>query len=293
MTLSAGFWRTTRAEEVVVGFMAIVQHVDDYYCGCVPDSAVSAGDTLLGYYHYDSDTPDAAPSPNEGAYVHTTSPYGIVMYIGDYVFTSDKVNPDFRILLDDSVNPGGTNPIDDDDHYDVYSLNNMGDPFQPGLNLNLLHLWLSDTTGQALTSDSLSAEPPVMSNWPDSKRVRVWGADWEYEILAEIVAIDLGPPTGVTPYSRQQFSVTNYPNPFNPTTTILYHTSVTSEIKLRIYDVRGQLIRLLVDESVGPGEHTIVWDGTDAHGKYAGSGVYFLHLKTGQNVLTRKMILLK
>lgn len=87
----------------------------------------------------------------------------------------------------------------------------------------------------------------------------------------------------------------NYPNPFNPSTTIRYDIAEKGHVSLRIYDVSGRLIRVLVDEIQGPsgGQYEVTWDGKDEAGRTASSGVYFYRLVSGKTELSRKMILLK
>lgn len=88
--------------------------------------------------------------------------------------------------------------------------------------------------------------------------------------------------------------MTNYPNPFNPVTTILFSTMESSRnTELAIYNSRGQKINTLVNEKMPAGQYTAVWDGTDETGKPVSSGIYFYMLSSGKLQKTRKMILLK
>ena len=89
------------------------------------------------------------------------------------------------------------------------------------------------------------------------------------------------------------FLVQNYPNPFHSVTTIKFAIAKTSNISLRIYDVAGQLIRTLVDESVKAGYYTAYWDGRDINKQRVALGVYFYRLETEEFCKTRKMILLR
>jgi hypothetical protein len=80
----------------------------------------------------------------------------------------------------------------------------------------------------------------------------------------------------------------NYPNPFNFRTMIQYQIPNTGYISLKFYDLSGRLVETLVDEKQEPGVYQFEWEGKDQ-----ASGVYFYRLSTDNNVLTRKMILLK
>jgi hypothetical protein len=85
----------------------------------------------------------------------------------------------------------------------------------------------------------------------------------------------------------------NYPNPFNPTTTINYNLPTSMEVTLEIYNVRGQLVKTLVDEVRPAGDNFVVWNGNDNSNRSVGSGVYFYKLTTDSNIETRKMLLVK
>jgi len=92
----------------------------------------------------------------------------------------------------------------------------------------------------------------------------------------------------------------NYPNPFNPSTTIPFQVgngqwSVVKpmHITLRIYNIRGQLVRTLLDEEKQPGSYQVVWDGKNQQGSAVASGIYFYRIQAGSFTKTAKMSLLK
>ena len=85
----------------------------------------------------------------------------------------------------------------------------------------------------------------------------------------------------------------NVPNPFNPNTTIGFSLPRQTSVKLQIFDVRGRLVRTLVDETRGAGEHRVVWDGTDQSGRTAASGVYLYRMAADGQVMQNKMTLVK
>jgi flagellar hook assembly protein FlgD len=105
------------------------------------------------------------------------------------------------------------------------------------------------------------------------------------------------PPIGVPPGDAQlqlQFDLMpNYPNPFNPLTTITYSIAKPGLVNLSIYDVRGRLLRTLVKEAKTAGEYTTTWDSRNAGGMAVASGVYLVSLDMGGQVKTRKIALLK
>ncbi|MDZ7391617.1 MAG: T9SS type A sorting domain-containing protein [candidate division KSB1 bacterium] len=85
----------------------------------------------------------------------------------------------------------------------------------------------------------------------------------------------------------------NYPNPFNPKTTIRYQLPVVSQVQLKIYNLRGQEIKTLVDEFQAPGIKSVSWDGFDAQGKRAASGIYVYRLRAGQFSMSKTMLFIQ
>ncbi len=85
-----------------------------------------------------------------------------------------------------------------------------------------------------------------------------------------------------------------YPNPFNPETTISFNNPQNGRISLSIYNIKGQLVKTLLDEEIAVGTHSIVWNGTNEKGISVTSGIYFAKItNTTSNSLTKKMILMK
>jgi len=87
--------------------------------------------------------------------------------------------------------------------------------------------------------------------------------------------------------------IRNYPNPFNPQTTIVYSLSEVGRARIRVYDAAGRFVKTLVNGVNTEGKHDCVWDGRDRNGEEVSSGVYFLRFETGGEVLTRKIVLIK
>lgn len=85
----------------------------------------------------------------------------------------------------------------------------------------------------------------------------------------------------------------NYPNPFNPSTTIHFDLPESASAKLIVYNMQGQLIRTLVNESLPAGYHVVDWDGADDTGHQVASGIYVYRLEAGSFVQSLKMTLVK
>jgi hypothetical protein len=99
--------------------------------------------------------------------------------------------------------------------------------------------------------------------------------------------------TSVKAGARQYALHQNYPNPFNPTTLIPFEIKDEVQTTLSIYNLRGQLVRTLVDGVMAPRAYQIGWDGRDNRGQRVSSGVYFYKLTAGNFQDVRKMTLLQ
>jgi subtilisin family serine protease len=85
----------------------------------------------------------------------------------------------------------------------------------------------------------------------------------------------------------------NHPNPFNPSTTISYSLPEAGQVELTIYNVRGQLVRSLVNQALPAGQHGVQWDGCDNRGQRATSGIYFYRLTVNSWSQAKKMMLIR
>ncbi len=85
----------------------------------------------------------------------------------------------------------------------------------------------------------------------------------------------------------------NYPNPFNPATTIRYDLNQDVFVTLKIYNLRGQEIRTLVEADLQPGTQSVIWDGRDRHGHPVASGIYLYRIQAGDFHQVKKMSLLR
>jgi len=85
----------------------------------------------------------------------------------------------------------------------------------------------------------------------------------------------------------------NHPNPFNPQTTIPYYLSQTAAVRLEVYNVRGQRVTVLLDETQDAGRHSVTWRGIDDQGRDVPSGIYHARLATEQGIRIQQMILIK
>jgi hypothetical protein len=85
----------------------------------------------------------------------------------------------------------------------------------------------------------------------------------------------------------------NYPNPFNPSTVIRYSVANPAEVKLAVFNLLGQRIRLLFEGRREAGTFSIQWDGRNDKGEQVAAGIYFLRLDSERATLSRKMLLVR
>lgn len=85
----------------------------------------------------------------------------------------------------------------------------------------------------------------------------------------------------------------NYPNPFNPTTNIKFTVPKQSEINLSIYNIRGQLIKNIINGILSPGQYIKKWNGKNQKNENVSSGIYYCILRSGKDILKKKLILLR
>ncbi|MBE0432062.1 T9SS type A sorting domain-containing protein [candidate division WOR-3 bacterium] len=121
-----------------------------------------------------------------------------------------------------------------------------------------------------------------------------WTTESAGDFLMRLKVIPLVPP-GVEENTNKPFSVFNLaqiaPNPVRTAGIIEYQLPVAQRVSLSVYDVTGQLVRTLVNETRNAGTHQAIWDGRDSRGTKVSSGVYLYRLQGESESVTKKMIL--
>jgi hypothetical protein len=85
----------------------------------------------------------------------------------------------------------------------------------------------------------------------------------------------------------------NYPNPFNPETTISYNIPKKGNVTVDIYNIKGQKVKSLLNEEQEAGKHSIIWKGNNDKGQKVSSGTYLYRVKSGDEEIVNKMMLVK
>jgi len=124
----------------------------------------------------------------------------------------------------------------------------------------------------------------------------------EYETNRESILVSLfGADENQAGYTDAEYTQqailsvlrSNFPNPFNPSTTISFLLPKDASCILEVYNIRGQKVKTLINETRFAGNHSVVWTGLDDNGKPVSSGLYFYRLTTPNSFQTNKMLLLK
>jgi len=114
---------------------------------------------------------------------------------------------------------------------------------------------------------------------------------WTNILNLDNPALGVESPAGKVPQSFQLFP--NYPNPFNPTTTIKYEIQSRGLVRLEIYNLLGEKLRTLVEEEQYPGSYRVVWNGKDNQNREVASGIYIYRLSLAGRKESKKMVLLQ
>ena len=153
----------------------------------------------------------------------------------------------------------------------------------PGMTTNYCTVGIEDHTQQrGLTYSHGNTYPQTATHLTAGLSIRFTTDAPDSYVANE----DLTSPLQIT-------NLRNYPNPFNPSTTIAFNAMTAGRAKIGIYNLKGQLIKTLVDADLPSGEHSIVWDGTDSSGNQVGSGIYFYNLSMGNHKSINKMLMMK
>jgi len=126
-------------------------------------------------------------------------------------------------------------------------------------------------------------------------------SDFVYVYVEQFCYLNIGKSTATTPVKDlsessvpTEFTLEqNFPNPFNPETTIPFSMPKTKHVLLEIFNSNGQRILTLVDEIKNAGQHQVVWNGMDEQGRQVASGIYYAVLRDNSRKGMRKLILLK
>ncbi|MCF7793808.1 MAG: T9SS type A sorting domain-containing protein [Candidatus Cloacimonetes bacterium] len=169
---------------------------------------------------------------------------------------------------------------------------------------NILIQWDAPTESRSLESYNVYQDDVLVANVTSTfyLHLNVPAGTWIYNVAAVFTggwegewsedAGVVGNEPNLLPLTTNLKS--NYPNPFNPETEISFSVSQTSSfVTIKVFNMKGQKIKTLINEILPAGNHSVIWNGTDDENKNCSSGVYFYKMKSGDYQQTRKMILSK
>ena len=130
----------------------------------------------------------------------------------------------------------------------------------------------------------------VSAIYPNEKKIFTLGTTSVIEYDIEYTTVSEANKT-INPLKTQLLN--NYPNPFNPETTISFFIAQTGFVTLSIFNIKGQKIKTLISEQREVGNHQVIWNGTNDNQHAVSSGFYFYQLSTQEYTSTKKMVLLK
>jgi hypothetical protein len=168
--------------------------------------------------------------------------------------------------------------------------------WEPSTNATSYHFQLSTSSSfNSILIDTILTETTFTSDSLELNSVYYWyvsaineNGESEYSDIAAFVTLYIETAIDDNNIAINFYLNQNYPNPFNPTTNISFELSKKSDVKLTVYDMVGNSVAILAEGKFEVGTHKIQFDGSKLS-----TGVYFYQLESGDNIATKKMILMK
>jgi hypothetical protein len=207
----------------------------------------------------------------------------------DYIYKLNVKNSNIKDGIDGIYNQNGVNTITWGEGNMMWNPQFVGtgeNPYQLSFNSLCIDAGTPDTTGLQLPSADLLGNE------------RIWDGDEDGIAVIDMGCYEYGAPQvdndpDDIPQAVENY-LSNYPNPFNPSTTINFSLPHTGFVKISVYNSKGRRVRLLVNDYYAAGKHTAQWKGRDDKGNELASGVYLYRLQVdGKTRATRKCLLLK
>ncbi len=235
--------------------------------------------------------------PNGTHTINAEMPYHQSSTANGVLVNLTHQNPrvDFTLIyLPHPITPGFT--VDNDTGLFQLYWNSPYDPVLPVSGYKVYRKFNADTFHLVATND--------VTQTTYTEFLELEG-DYKFYIRAMYLNV-LGAPSDTVsfafPYTSNDSSIppvfvnqlrNNYPNPFNPSTTIAFEVAKPGRVTIRIYNIKGQLVNTLVDEHKQAGRHNAVWNGRDNANRGVASGMYFYRMDTPGFNKTKKMLLMK
>ncbi len=224
-------------------------------------------------FHWQADTTEMESHPGSTVIFHT---YLSNNTAADLQLRVIRLNNQLPANWSSSFCVGGVNGLCYDPAFDTITVNLSAS--------GQMELALDFTTSQSPDQGQITVRIENISNPSD--------------LLEKLFSVSTN-ATGLV-YSKfpgkQNFRLfRNYPNPFNPSTTIPFEIGDSSSQRtvITVYSILGQIIRIILNEKLSPGYHRVTWDGKDTQGNTVSTGIYFVELRTENYIYMNKIFLLK
>jgi len=254
------------------------------------ENVTISGNLATGYFVYGGGiycTNNSCPSLLNSIVSDNTGYYGIYVYSGNPSITySDFYNNENGNFYNCGVGVGvnvTTNANGDscDAYYNIQEDPLFVDPANGDYHLSWTNYPVQDFT----MSPCIDAGDPNSPLDPDSTIADMGAFYFDQSLSISDENISMLP---------EEFNLyQNFPNPFNPVTTIHYELPEQTHVTIVIYDMLDRTVRQLINSTQEAGYKSVLWDATDSFGKPVSAGVYLYQIKTGDFTQTRKMLLLK
>ena len=188
-------------------------------------------------------------------------------------------------LIEISVNGGEWEQIEPLGGYPSVTMNNPASPFEEGT-----EVFAGEFDWEEVTLDLSAYSGTAQIRFVFGSANLITGEGWYIDDIYYSNTTGSNDNT-IIPIMNKLNS--NFPNPFNPTTTISFSLKETGNVKIEIFNIRGQKVKTLINGLLPAKNHQIVWNGKDDKGKSVSSGIYFYKMKSANYTASRKMILMK
>ncbi|MFA5510220.1 MAG: FG-GAP-like repeat-containing protein [Candidatus Cloacimonadaceae bacterium] len=198
---------------------------------------------------------------------------GTFSYYRSERYSADNLTPPSNLSceLEDIVMLMWEVPVDPSSPLETYKVYLDGELMGETVEL----MWIFDDLPLGTYHAEVTAQYVAGESAPASIQIVIVSAD------------DTHLPTAITALNA------NFPNPFNPETTISYSLEEAGAVSLTIYNIKGQPVKTLVNDHKAAGSHSVIWNGTDQSNRPVSSGVYYYKMRAGKYSSTRMMILMK
>jgi hypothetical protein len=153
------------------------------------------------------------------------------------------------------------------------------------------------TVKRIIAADPGQVDWVIPDNVSDSCRIKIIDADDAviFDVSSEVFSIRsiAGIPYGNSQIPDEFGLKQNWPNPFNPSTTIEYSLKKSGRVKIDIWNSTGEIVKTMVNKNMNPGSYQVMWSGENNAGIPVASGIYYYVLYTGNEVVSKKMLLIR